>query len=134
MIEFVSRMEGMHKIYLYINDDLVDGKPFIVYVNGESEVANALSNVLFPFTTFKNSLKNNINMLDSHSSHDSNTRSLDESTNSLISQPNVAQGSTMCAKKNTPFHFVIQSKNLQGLCVYGNLKIKPIFIKIINLC
>ena len=35
LIEFVTRKEGVHKIYLYIKDELVDETPFFVYVNGD---------------------------------------------------------------------------------------------------
>lgn len=137
VIEFVTRTEGMHKIYLYINDDLVDDNPFYIYVNGESQVSNSLSTVFSPFTKFKSSL-NNVSTINSQSSNElnasnSNSRSQIDSTsttNSLSTQPNISNGSIMCAKKNAPFHFVIHNKNLQGLCVYGILNLKPIFFKI----
>lgn len=134
VVEFVSRTEGMHKIYLYIDNDLVDDSPFYVYVNGESQVSNSLSTLFSPFTTFKTSL-NNMSMFNSQSSNElnasnSNSRSQIDSTSTTISlttQPNIAHGSIICAKKNAPFHFVIQNKNLQGLCVYGILKLSKFF-------
>ncbi|CAF0722221.1 unnamed protein product, partial [Brachionus calyciflorus] len=130
-IEFISRVEGLHKIYLYIDDDLVDDNPFFVYVNGETLAINTLSSVFSPFTTFKTSL-NNISMFNSPTSSSNdlgnasncNSRSQLDSTstsNTITSQPSIARGSIICAKKNEPFHFVIHNRNLQGLCVYDPL-------------
>lgn len=35
VIEFITRKEGLHKIYLYIKNELVDDTPFFIHVNGD---------------------------------------------------------------------------------------------------
>lgn len=35
VVEFITRKEGVHKIYLYIRNELVDDTPFFIYVNGD---------------------------------------------------------------------------------------------------
>jgi coenzyme F420-reducing hydrogenase alpha subunit len=41
IIEFITRVEGLHKIYLYLNDELVDEKPF--YINVQTNDFEILS-------------------------------------------------------------------------------------------
>ena len=36
VIEFVTRVEGLHKVVLYMNDILVDVDPFLIHINGDS--------------------------------------------------------------------------------------------------
>lgn len=35
VIEFITRKEGVHKIFLYVKGELVDDTPFFIYVNGD---------------------------------------------------------------------------------------------------
>jgi hypothetical protein len=45
LVEFITRIEGLHKIYFYIGDELVDDNPFVIYVNGDTYTANSLYGV-----------------------------------------------------------------------------------------
>lgn len=120
----------MHKIYLYINGELVDDNPFYIYVNGDTYTSNSVSSIFpSPFPNFKRSMNNIANYrYNSSSSNDFGTsfsgQSLISNSDSQIISNNYCQaavghGAILCCKRNTQFHFVINDKNIQGLCVYG---------------
>ena len=125
IVEFITRIEGMHKIYLYLNDELVDDNPFLIYVNGDSYISNCLSGVFSnasPFKSYSNP------RFTSSSSNDFGTsfsgQSCMSTSDSQIMSSNsahipIGHGTILSSKINEPFHFVVNDQNIQGLCVYG---------------
>lgn len=136
VIEFITRTEGSHKIYLYINDELVDDCPFYIYVSGDTYTANTLLGVFSPYTYSKSSIYSfstfNIHSSSTNMDLCANTRSYSgqsafSQTSSSSTHPElsgfcqalIGNGTIQCAKRDSKFHFVISSKNVQGLCIYG---------------
>ena len=132
IIEFITRIEGVHKVFLYINEILVDDNPFLIFVNGDTYPPSSLSS---PFSSNQNMVKvglnNSRNFLGRSSSSyelstsNSNSRlsGLSTSDSQIISsnycQAALGHGTILCAKKDAEFHFVINDKNIKCLCVYG---------------
>jgi hypothetical protein len=113
IIEFITRVEGLHKIYLYLNDELVDEKPF--YINVQTNDFEILSqpNLL----TSKSSLtQDNMQMVEKSASE----RSLLSTDSHLDSvAPLINYDVIRCSKTNQLFYYVLNDQNIQGLCVYG---------------
>ena len=99
---------------MYINDELVDENPFTINVNGD-------------FTTTESLIgQQNLNLtapITSSSSNDLSRNSTYSNSDSMILktcswQSNASQSAIFCSKTKQPFHFVVNYKNLQNLCVY----------------
>jgi hypothetical protein len=119
VIEFITRSEGLHRIFFYVEGRLVDDNPFLVYINGDSKAKNLLPEGGFLLTTpsYQN-LPTSESFNDSHSQ----TSTSDDSTIFLrVLQPCVTYNGIFCCKLGEMFHFVCRDSNIQGLCVYGNL-------------
>jgi hypothetical protein len=61
IIEFITRLEGTHKIYLFLNDILIDDNPFLIFVNGDTILNNTHSGI-FAIAELKNHINNNNNI------------------------------------------------------------------------
>jgi hypothetical protein len=107
VIEYVSRNEGPHKIFVYLNDELVDDKPFVVHVqSNQFDVAN-LSTMAKLYSTEENVEK-------SYSD-----KSL-LSTDSHVDYPIIVHNEPIrCTKTNQVFYYVTNDQNIQGLWIYG---------------
>ena len=136
-MEFITRIEGIHKIFFYINNELVDDNPFLIFVNGDTYTANSLYGVLSSLptkssTAFSGRGPWNSSTSGSHiemggtfspssfMSQNSNSDSQMTNMNGNICQAAIGHGTILCCKKNSEFHFVINNRNIQGLCVNGN--------------
>lgn len=132
IVEFITRIEGIHKVYLYLNDKLIYDNPFLIYINGDCYTASSISGVLSPFHNFNSSLATFTNPRISASSA-SNELVVTNSQSRLNLSRSVplnlgyyqassyGHGSIYCLKINTPFHFVLNDQNLKGLSVFGKL-------------
>ena len=130
VIEFITRKEGIHKVYFFVNDNLVDDNPFLVYVNGDSKAKNLLPEGGFLLTS--NSYQSFCPMVMNDSFHEQMSTSSSSDSQVLLRgcfQPSVTYTAIFCSKLNEMFHFVMKQENIQGLNVYGN---KPIYFLKIN--
>lgn len=177
VIEFISRKEGVHKVYLYIKGELVDDNPFYIHVNGDVFTTSSAYGLFTAIPYLKTSI-NNFGAINSSSSIEfaagnnpttasgyglsaggsgagggvgvggnsgvsnsmaadlpgilgnmitsGKTRSIDSNSDSqIMSQSNnvclaaLGHGTILCARREVQFHYVINDKNIQGLCVYG---------------
>lgn len=111
IIEFITRIEGQHKIYVYLNDELIDEKPFLIYVQ-----ANEFEILSHPgLLSSKTSLSQ-----EGHVEKSFSERSLLSSDSHFdIAAPIVSYDAIRCSKTNQLFHYVLSDQNIQGLCVYG---------------
>ena len=107
-------MEGLHKIFLYLNDELVDEKPFSINVQAnEFEILSQPS-----LLTSKTSLnQDNSQMVEKSASE----RSLLSTDSHLDIPPLVNYDVIRCSKTCQQFSYVLNDQNIQGLCVYGKL-------------
>ena len=128
IVEFITRIEGVHKIYLYINKQLVDDNPFLIYVNGDTYSTNSLSGVFSANPMKSSSGINGSGRWNSSSSNDFggsfSGQSIGSNSDSQIMPYNTCQaaighGTILYSKTNMEFHFVINDKNIQSLCVNG---------------
>ena len=151
IVEFITRIEGLHKIFFYIGDELVDDNPFVIYVNGDTyTTTHSLYGIFGAGSTkassggvelnsnttgcvkgFWNSNKSGScspSLMSQHSNTDSQTTSTTGNLNGAgggsggggaANQAAIGHGTILCCKKNSEFHFVINNRNIQGLCVNG---------------
>ena len=124
IIEFITRVEGLHKVYLYLNDELVDEKPF--YINVQANEFEILSHP--SLLTSKTSLNQSENsqMVEKSASE----RSLLSTDSHLDSVPPLVNYDVIrCSKTNQLFNYVLNDQNIQGLCIYGkSLLLKDLII------
>jgi hypothetical protein len=137
VIEFITRVEGVHKVFLYINEILVDDNPFLIFVNGDTYATNSLSYSASNPNMIKMGLNNSKNILgrnQSSSSYELSTSNSNSKLSGLSSsdsqilatnycQAAIGHGTILCAKKEAEFHFVINDKNIKCLCVYGEWRL-----------
>jgi len=121
VIEFITRNEGLHKVFFYVNETLVDDNPFLVYVNGDSSAKNLLPEGGFLLTT-----PSYQNLTPSNDSQDLSCCGSSSSDSQVFlrgcfSQPSVSYSAIFCCKLGRSFHFVLNEANIQGLCVYDPL-------------
>jgi hypothetical protein len=134
LIEFVTRIEGIHKIYLYFNNELIDDNPFLIYVNSDSYTINSLSSNYSRLPSFKsylNSLASSKYYSISSSNNDISGASnasfggLSHSDSQVLlshlMHPYLGYGTVQCGKTNEPFHLVMNKNYLSGLIVYGKI-------------
>lgn len=114
VIEFITRSEGLHRIFFYIEDRLVDDNPFLVYINGDSSAKNLLPEGGFMLTT-----PSYQNLPTSESFNDQSSSSSDSTIFLRVLHPCVTYNGIFCCKLGEMFHFVSRDSNIQGLCVYG---------------
>ncbi len=118
IIEFITRVEGLHKVYLYLNDELVDEKPF--YINVQANEFEILSHP--SLLTSKTSLNQSENsqMVEKSASE----RSLLSTDSHLDSVPPLVNYDVIrCSKTNQLFNYVLNDQNIQGLCIYGESRL-----------
>lgn len=187
IVEFITRKEGIHKIYLYIKNELVDDNPFFVHVSGDlfattayiaaSSARSSTSNTLGlgPFASWPHlrqssqqqlastsprssraalvaaaqltanganaevasigsademtsggaAIRSSVRSLESNSAdslvaQQQQARQLNQPSSSSVCLAGLGNGTILCARKDSQFHFVITDKNIQGLCVYGS--------------
>jgi hypothetical protein len=153
IIEFITRDEGMHKIYVYINRKLVNESPFYIYVNGDisninhtnnnsnnnsliqhqqQQLSNSLSYARSSsWTSNYFSKSQSTNMSSSTDLRTSNSDNSLISDSTTVNTTNFCQKSfifnrIMCSKVRKPFHFVLNNKNVQGLSIYGKAKLRKL--------
>jgi hypothetical protein len=75
-------------------------------------------------------------MISQHSNADSQATSITATTTGNLNggggggaacNAAIGHGTILCCKKNSEFHFVINNRNIQGLCVNGKFLKKIIF-------
>lgn len=128
IVEFITRIEGVHKVFLYLGERLIYDNPFLIYINGDCYTASALSGILSPFHNFNTSTISFTNprinpaLNGSSSSNESNSPSRNAPLNlGFYQASSYGHGNIYCLKINEPFHFVISDQNLKGLSVFGRL-------------
>ena len=148
IVEFITRIEGMHKIFFYIGDELVDDNPFLIYVNGDTfttahslygmfgagstkasigggaELSSNTSGCVKGFWNSNKSGSCSPSLMSQHSNTDSQFTTTTGNLNGGggvggANQASIGHGTILCCKKNSEFHFVINNRNIQGLCVNG---------------
>ncbi len=109
VIEFVSRIEGLHNVFIYLNGELVDDKPFTLHVqSNQFDVANLSMMTKLSYNTDESVEKS------------FSDKSL-VSTESHVDYPIIVHNEPIrCAKTNQIFYYVTNDQNIQGLCIYGN--------------
>ena len=119
VIEFITRNEGMHRIYFYVNENLVDDNPFLVYVNGDSTAKNLLPEGGFLLSTPSYQRLSTLQL--NESLHEQMSVSSSDSQIFLRGcfQTSFTYNGIFCSKLDKMFQFVINEVNIQGLCVYG---------------
>lgn len=118
VIEFITRKEGIHKVFFFVNDNLVDDNPFLVYINGDSKAKDLLPEGGFLLSASSYQIFCPIVM------NDSFLEPMSSSSDSQVllrgcSQPSVTYTAIFCSKLNEMFHFVMNQANIQGLNIYG---------------
>jgi hypothetical protein len=123
VVEFLSRNEGVHKIYIYLNGELIDNRPYTINVNHDTFGLSSNSSC---------NIKNDIVHLNDHFysssskemsgsySEQSATLSNTDST-ILFNNPILnSNNNVLLAKKNQAFHYVVGLHKIQGLCILSN--------------
>jgi hypothetical protein len=140
IIEFISRAEGLHRIFLYVNKALFGVAPFSVFVSGEASsgsTGGSIPQLTSTSSTAASSsfyIKSSSNNLSASSSNDLATSfsgnslgrgggadgsSSGGSDSLLINHANIGHNKILCSRSGRPFHYVLSNKNIQGLSVYG---------------
>lgn len=138
IIEFITRAEGLHKVFVNVNDSLFNDSPFLVHVNGDLQTLSTVAVCNSPSLLYARSPSLNHLSTSNSSSNDHLAKSF--SGHSLTSDSVNFYGSSggvgtflatnpfylvssckiMVTKTNFIFHFLLPNKNIQGLGVYGN--------------
>ena len=99
LVEFISRVEGVHKVFVYINDELLNEKPFVIYVHADNYLSIAPNTIL---------------------SKKTRQEAVDDSNETTF-----YNHSFRIIKTNKPYYYVINNQNIQSLRVYGSYLKKP---------
>jgi hypothetical protein len=120
-VEFISRSEGLHKIFLYVNKALFNARPFTVFISGDTSTLSSNSGANSSSFYVKSS-SNNLSFSSSNdlaTSFSGNSLTSDSQLNNVCHSADIGHNKILCSRTGRPFHYVLSNKNIQGLSVYG---------------